>query len=342
MRALNLPLLLDVFLVSAVTALVVTRSYLAAAGYPQIGGSGLHVSHMLFGGVLMLAALLLALLYMGKAPRMPAAVVGGIGFGLFIDEFGKFVTSNNDYFYRPTFAIIYVLLIGIYLVGQAFLRRRHISPAEYLVNAIEALQQAAKGGLSQVEKDTALLCLDRSGDAELVRRIRELIEELPVRPESAASRFERWGAAVGGRVIQASEATWFRSVIVWVFVAEMVFLLLEFGGIAFFAGSAWKTPSNGTLNKTAHDSIGLSAVAVIELLTTLVAAVLVTMGIRRFSKSRERAYRAFERSLLISIFVTQVIAFFASWGIALVALLLTLPAWAALRALLEHERRIET
>ena len=343
-RVLNLPLLLDVFLVSAVTALVVTRSYLAATGYPQIGGggSGLHVSHMLFGGVLMLVALLLSLLYVGAAPRMPSAIIGGVGFGLFIDELGKFVTSDNDYFYRPTFAVIYVVLIGTYVAGQALLRRRHISPAEYLANAVEALQQAAKGGLSQVEKETALLSIERSGERDLARRVRDLIEDLPVRPAGEASRFERWAESAGARVVEASQSAWFRRFLVCALVAEIVLLLLEFGGILFFAGHAWTTPASGTIDKTAHDAVGLSAVAVIEIVTTLVAAVLVTLGIRRFRKSRVRAYRSFERSLLITIFVTQVIAFFASWGIALVALLLTLPAWGALRALLEHEQRIET
>ena len=42
--------LLELFLVAAVCAVLGIRAFLAAAGYPQIGGSGLHIAHMLWGG----------------------------------------------------------------------------------------------------------------------------------------------------------------------------------------------------------------------------------------------------------------------------------------------------
>lgn len=44
---------------------------------------------------------MMLLSYVGPAPRSLGAVLGGVGFGLFIDELGKFVTADNDYFYAP-------------------------------------------------------------------------------------------------------------------------------------------------------------------------------------------------------------------------------------------------
>ncbi len=44
------------FLVAAVVTVMVTRALLAATGYPQLGGAGLHVAHVLWGGLLMAVA----------------------------------------------------------------------------------------------------------------------------------------------------------------------------------------------------------------------------------------------------------------------------------------------
>lgn len=71
------------------------------------------------GGLLMLLAIYLLLSYIGPVVRPAAALVGGVGFGLFIDEVGKFITSDNNYFYQPTAAIVCVVFVLIVL-GSRF------------------------------------------------------------------------------------------------------------------------------------------------------------------------------------------------------------------------------
>src|ERR671929_2417582 len=71
----------ETFLVSAVTAILAIRVYLELAGFPQVGGRGLHVAHMLWGGLLMLVAVVLLLAFLGKRTKRLAALIGGGGGG---------------------------------------------------------------------------------------------------------------------------------------------------------------------------------------------------------------------------------------------------------------------
>src|SRR5437588_7618186 len=135
--------LLERFLVSAVAALLAVRFFLGLTGYPRLGGGGLHIAHMLWGGGLMVAALLLLLNYLGHRIRRLAAILGGLGFGLFIDELGKFITSDNNYFYRPTIALIYVVFVLLFLRLRTFERHRGATEDVYLANALVLLQAAA-------------------------------------------------------------------------------------------------------------------------------------------------------------------------------------------------------
>src|SRR5437870_609016 len=87
-------------LVAAVVAILLTRLFLGLTGFPHMGGGGLHVAHMLWGGLLMLIALVLLLAVIGKRTKRLAAVIRGAGVGAFIDELGEFITADNDYFFH--------------------------------------------------------------------------------------------------------------------------------------------------------------------------------------------------------------------------------------------------
>ena len=109
----------EVFLVCAVSAILGIRLFLHMTGYPQIGGSSLHIAHMLWGGLLMLVSIIMLMAFIGRRAELWAAVLGGAGFGTFIDEVGKFVTSDNNYFFEPSVAIMYVVMVLVVLALAA-------------------------------------------------------------------------------------------------------------------------------------------------------------------------------------------------------------------------------
>src|SRR5438067_4336018 len=148
-------------LVAAVAAILLTRLFLGLTGFPRIGGGGLHVAHMLWGGLLMLVALVLLLAFIGKPAKRLAALIGGGGFGLFIDELGKFITADNDYFFQPTIALIYSLLVLLFL-GFRAIERRSLSSTELLANAAEMVREVVIGGGTESEVRRALRLLERS------------------------------------------------------------------------------------------------------------------------------------------------------------------------------------
>src|SRR2546428_6131447 len=74
-RNLDAGKLLESFLVSAVAAFLGVRFFLGVTGYPRLGGGGLHIAHMLWGGTLIEAAGPLLLCYLrARDPRAGAGV----------------------------------------------------------------------------------------------------------------------------------------------------------------------------------------------------------------------------------------------------------------------------
>src|SRR6476661_472788 len=135
----------ETFLVCAVSTILIIRTDLWLTNYPQLGGHGLHIAHLLWGGLFMLVAIGTLVTFLGRSSRRTAAVIGGIGFGFFIDELGKFVTSDNNYFFKPAAGLIYLIFIGLFLASRAYQRRRGLNEDERVRNAFELIAEASVG-----------------------------------------------------------------------------------------------------------------------------------------------------------------------------------------------------
>ena len=117
--------LMLIVLVSCALTIALTRLFLVLTGYPQIGGSTFHLAHALWGGLALFLASTMALVVQNRGAAVIIALLTGIGFGLFVDEVGKFITQKNDYFFPLAAPIVYASLLLILLFTE--LARRHLA-----------------------------------------------------------------------------------------------------------------------------------------------------------------------------------------------------------------------
>jgi hypothetical protein len=139
-------------LLSFAGSVTLTRTFLFLSGYPQVGGGGLHIAHVLWGGIILFIAALLPLIFANRWVYQLDAILSGIGVGLFIDEVGKFITQNNNYFYPPAATIIYAFFLLTVLVYFQVRRHKPHSPRDELFSAFDILEDVIDHDLDARER----------------------------------------------------------------------------------------------------------------------------------------------------------------------------------------------
>jgi hypothetical protein len=189
-----------------------------------------------------------------------------------------------------------------------------------VLNGLEALKAAAIGELSEPRRASALTLLDQTGaDDALARQVRILLADEECLPAPNPNRFERAGRAVRASYLGLAQHRWFGRLVTWWFglyavaaVVVTVLLGLDHGAIKGF--EEW-------------------AVTV----SSVVAGLLMLVGLLRIRHSRLVAYRWFERGVLVQIFVTQVFEFAQEQLAGVLGLVFNLLLWISLRSMIRAE-----
>lgn len=331
----------EIFIVAAVSAVLATRLFLHLMGYPKIAGETLHIAHLLWGGVFMLAAFVMLLSFIGRAADRMAAAIGGVGLGLFIDEVGKFVTHDHDYFYQPAVALIYVAFVAVFLTHHAIHERRGYTPTEYLVNALREMEELALHDMDPAERKRALAWLRASDpDHPLVPALTAVLESasLVEPPEpSLAGRMRNAARHLYRRVTRLPH---FDTALVVFFVGQLV-VKLAYGALLIFVGFGWSEVFDiAFIGESLERMSRLSGLEIAQLAASGVSAGFVAMGILRLRHSRLEAYRWFERAILASILLVQPFSFYREQFAALIELGFNLSVLGSLRTMIaiEEER----
>jgi hypothetical protein len=138
-------------LLSFAASVALTRLFLELTGYPQLGGSTLHIAHVLWGGLFLFIAALIPLIFANRWVYTVGALMAGIGVGLFMDEVGKFITQSNDYFYPAAAPIIYAFfLLTVLVYLQVRKPKKHSARAE-LYRALDTFTEVLDRDLEPSE-----------------------------------------------------------------------------------------------------------------------------------------------------------------------------------------------
>ncbi len=282
---------LQVFAIAGISAILLIRWYLESAGYPRLGGGGLHIAHVLWGGLLMAVGLGVTLIFLGHAARTWGALLGGAGFGAFVDEVGKFVTEKNDYFYAPAAGIIYLVFAALVVLAQWLKGRTGYTGTERTANAMHAALVGVTSGLTAGERREAIQLVQNSGDPLDAATVR-LLGMVPAR--TASGPLTTWAGGVAARLERAGG----HPAVVVIAVAYLVVraplplvgLALENSYDSLAAEREW-----GAM-------IGLCASAVVTVVLCLWGAV-------RLWRDRLAAFQTLHLALLVDILFGQVFAF---------------------------------
>ena len=139
-------------LIAFASTVIITRAFLQLTGFPQVGNSVLHIAHALWGGLLLIVAAYLPLVFANRWAFQASALLGGIGIGLFIDEIGKFITQANDYFFAPALPLIYGFIL-LNVLGYLYFRQPHKENARCaMYHALEGFQDLIDGDLDKAKE----------------------------------------------------------------------------------------------------------------------------------------------------------------------------------------------
>jgi hypothetical protein len=329
------------FLVSASFSVLATRFLLDISGYPQIARGNLHLAHAIFGGLFLSIANVLMLTLHGKKIRQASAIIAGLGFGQFIDELGKFITRDNNYFFQPVPMLIYLTFIFLFFLYHYLDKYTPRTPKEIIYEVFEYFEEFAENNFHAPIKQKITHALQRllEDSAQnyhlFARGILHTVEDLPVVPKPKAKFY-----------VQRIRSSWHwleevtterRPVFYFLLILFLIYLVISLSGTITLIQIVVQNHAIPARFKvdTRFDLIWLFG----ELISQTFSAIFMTRGFLYLVRRRRiRALEFFKIGLAINILITHVFTFYFRQFSTIPELLLTLAMFAVVHNILEEER----
>ncbi|WP_018801678.1 hypothetical protein [Salinispora arenicola] len=308
-QAVSAPSDILTFVLSGVAAVLLTRAYLQATGFPQFDAGGLRIAHVLWGGLLLTVGFGVVLVFLGSRARFVGAILGGIGFGLFIDQVGKFVTAQADYFYAPAAGIIYAAFALLLVITQALRERTRLSRTERTANALDTVIGGLDKGLSD-RRRSAVLRLVRDCGPDVTEAVARLLATVPRREPSLAPLRRPWARRARQAMTWVVSSRWMVGLVVVVYLLGEPLVVVARVGVETVVGDLPNQQEWGAV-------LGVASSA-------LATAVLSIRGALLLPRDEVGAFRLFRLAILVDLLFGQVFSFTVHQFGALVGLAIDL------------------
>ena len=272
----------------------------------------------------MLLALIVAISFINSESMVFASVLGGVGFGTFIDELGKFITSDNNYFYQPTIALIYVIFIFLFLILKYLSTIAKYSSKTYTANAVEGLKELVISDLNKNERQKSLQYLKYSDKNDPVAKmLYDLIKH--TRPEK--NKFSFYNA------IKNFTLRLYSNTLRVKFISNVLigfFIVSTLSGLVF----SLYLILDLSITQLSLKNYGY-------LLSTAAVVILVSVSIYHYvRKNRLKFFTYLQKATLVQIFLSQFFLFLQDELAAMIWLFLYITVYIILKYSIQAEKQI--
>ncbi len=327
----------------AVVSMLLTRAwnnYVVRGFY--IGKGEWHVAHVLFGGIVMVAGMMLVIIFHGEKVKRTAVVIFGIGLGWFVDEFGKYLSIDNNMNFQPAVMIVYIFFIVMFLVYRYLEKVNPKDPRTLMFQVISNLEEMVENGLNKDEKSRMLFKLKKviAEGKEDYRRLAKQIWEVVKKEKLNNSKAANWWKGTWSSIRKVFYHRIFRKKFVLT-VLMMLAVVFTIGSAVDLAILTKRYQNSWFIDnwpaKTEIDSRGEVYIYALKVLSDVAASILYVGGIWWVVKKRRiRGINYFRYGLLVNIFLASVFRFYFEQLSAVFALLVSIVVYYGLGQLKEE------
>ena len=300
----------------AIFSLLLVRIYLKLTGYPQIGHGSWHISHALFGGMIMTVGTMVSLTLQGNKVKKFAAGVFGFGLGWFIDEIGKYLTRDYNYFFRPAVLIIYIFFVIMFLIYRYLERTRAKSNETIFYSVLHNLEEVINDDLEKREKKTIVKKLkmvigSSEGNLKLMAvELLSAVRKMKVKEDRKSSGISVWMRKIFNL---SYDRIFKRKAVVYGLLAYAIYFSVDKIIDILRIGTSGQKMMMIQKFYEDYNFFGKSDIYMIvfQMVFDMAASILFLIGVRYFwVGKRIRGVRFFKYGLYVSIFLVSIFKFY--------------------------------